>query len=217
MSQSLNSTVEWKVSAFPVDYNDAVQQMECRAEEVAAGKAPELIWFLEHPHVYTAGSSAKLSDVLSNRCPVIETGRGGQVTYHGPGQRIVYLILDLNRRGKDIRSYVKTLEEWIIQTLIQHNITACRRPDRIGLWVPENSQKDNKIAAIGVRIKKWVTLHGIAINLNPDLSYYNGIVPCGIRDHGVTSLHKLGVTIEMNELDVSLKNTFKAVFVDQEI
>jgi lipoyl(octanoyl) transferase len=212
LPSSLVQEIEWYTSPAPVEYGEAVLKMEERATAVAQGSAPELVWLLEHPHVYTAGTSAKTSDVLSADCPVIQTGRGGQVTYHGPGQRVVYVILDLNKRGKDVRAYVKSLEEWIIQTLQQFNITCSRREGRIGLWVPRNDSTDDKIAAIGVRVKKWTTLHGIAINLNPDLNYYSGIVPCGITNHGVTSMHGLGRTISMEGLDEALKMTFHRVF-----
>jgi lipoyl(octanoyl) transferase len=198
--------VEWKHSTEPVEY------MENRAAEVAAGREPELIWMLEHPHVYTLGSSGKATDVLESRCPVIQTGRGGQVTYHGPGQRIVYLVLDLNKRGKDIRAYVRALEEWIVLSLKTFQIDCYRRDGRVGLWVPRNEATDDKIAAIGVRVKRWITLHGISINWDPDLSFYEGIVPCGIADHGVTSARLLGVNKTLDELDGSLKATFHKVF-----
>lgn len=212
MPGNLVNSIEWKHSSEPVAYEEAVLEMEQRAAAVTQGAASELVWLLEHPHVYTTGTSAKLSDVLDARCPVIETGRGGEVTYHGPGQRVVYLILDLNRRGRDVRAYVRNLEEWIIQTLNEFDISCTRREGRVGLWVPQTAQRDDKIAAIGVRIKKWVTLHGIAINLNPDLNFYQGIVPCGITDHGVTSLQALGHPVSMQDLDTALQDTFPAVF-----
>ncbi len=212
MPSTLNNFIEWKTSDSPVDYASAIREMEARAAALAAGQAPELVWLLEHPHVYTSGTSAKDADILSAKCPVIKTGRGGQVTYHGPGQRVVYLVLDLNKRGKDVRAYVRNLEEWIIQTLRQFDVECGRREGRVGLWVPNSESTDDKIAAIGVRIKKWVTLHGIAINVNPDLSYYDGIVPCGISTHGVTSLHSLGLQTSLQDLDKALKATFDQVF-----
>jgi len=204
--------MEWRISENPVDYHTAVQEMEDRAAAVAAGQEPELVWLLEHPHVYTTGTSAKKTDVLNALCPVIETGRGGQVTYHGPGQRVVYLVLDLNKRGRDVRAYVHALEEWIIQALEKLGITCDRRDGRVGLWVQRTDTTDDKIAAIGVRVKKWITLHGIAINLAPDLSYYQGIVPCGITEHGVTSIHNQGQQIPMQELDKALQETFHTIF-----
>jgi lipoyl(octanoyl) transferase len=209
----LNNNIQWKIESSPVDYATAVKEMEQRAAAVACGEASELIWLLEHPHVYTAGTSAKETHVLSKTlCPVIQTGRGGQVTYHGPGQRVVYLILDLNKRGKDVRAYVHNLEEWIIQSLNHFDITCNRREGRVGLWVARTPTTDDKIAAIGVRVKKWITLHGIAINLNPDLSFYNGIVPCGITNHGVTSIQALGHSTNLTELDTALQKTFPLVF-----
>lgn len=209
---SINNLPEWKISTEPVDYAFALQEMEARAAQVWRGEAPELIWLLEHPHVYTAGTSAKDSDVLSARCPVVHTGRGGQVTYHGPGQRVVYLVLDLNKRGRDVRAYVQNLESWVIKTLALLGVECSRRDGRVGLWVARSDDVDDKIAAIGVRVKKWVTLHGLAINVDPDLSYYSGIVPCGIRDHGVTSLRQLGQGVSLEELDRALKITFANVF-----
>lgn len=206
------NSVHWRVNDAPVDYLEAVQEMGDYAQLVIEGKRPELVWFLEHPPIYTVGTSGNQTDVLQARCPVIQTGRGGQVTYHGPGQRIVYLVLDLNKRGRDLRAYVRLLEEWIIKTLETFQVKGTRREGRVGIWVPRDTQTDDKIAAIGVRVKKWVTLHGIAINVNPDLSYYNGIVPCGIRGHGVTSLEALGLDIPMPEVDQALRETFAEIF-----
>ncbi|MBP6986097.1 MAG: lipoyl(octanoyl) transferase LipB [Alphaproteobacteria bacterium] len=208
MLAKLNPQIEWHISHKPVDYAFAVEQMEIRAAAVAKGEASEYIWVLEHPHVYTMGTSARDQDILQARCPVVRTGRGGQITYHGPGQLIVYVILDLNKRGKDIRIYVQQLEQWVIETLAKMGISCQRRNGRVGLWVPRDDSLDDKIAAIGVRVKKWVTLHGLSININPDLSYYQGIVPCGITEHGVTSLSLLGWQGEMVDFQKSLQETF---------
>ena len=176
-------------------------------------KVSELVWLLEHPPLYTAGTSANMKDILdSSLCPVYQTGRGGQVTYHGPGQRLAYVMLDLQQRNPDIRAYVFALEQWLINTLDEFGIEALRRKGRIGLWVVNKRGQDNKIAAIGVRVKKWVTLHGVALNVHPDLSYYKGIVPCGIRDHGVTSMHDLGICASMAEVDQVLYKHFALIF-----
>lgn len=210
---NLSSLVEWKVSSDPVEYAEAVAFMEKRLLEIKNNNAPELVWLLEHPSIYTMGTSAQASDVIINsRCPIYKTGRGGQVTYHGPGQRVVYVLLDLSKRNPDIRAYVASLENWVIATLKKFNIQSYKRAGRIGIWVPQTESRDDKIAAIGVRVKNWITMHGLCINVNPDLSYYQGIVPCGIRDHGVTSMQALGVGATMTELDEILKTEFGNYF-----
>lgn len=209
----VNKDIEWKISQSPVAYEDALVEMTHRAEMIRSGQAFELIWFLEHPHIYTCGTSSRLEDILlPHKCPIYETGRGGQVTYHGPGQRVVYVLLDLAKRKPDIRLYVRQLEDWIIQTLKNFHIDAYRREGRIGLWVPQTKSVDHKIAAIGVRIKKWVSLHGLAINVHPNLEYYQGIVPCGIKDHGVTSMKELGCDVSLSSVDENLKRTFFEIF-----
>ncbi len=211
---SLKSNLEWTVSPQPVPYEQALAAMEERVAGLIAGTAPEQVWLLEHPPIYTAGTSARAGDLLTPRFPVYETGRGGQYTYHGPGQRIGYAMLDLNQRGRDLRRHVQNLEEWAIRALGDFGVTAGRREGRVGLWVARNdgSGLDDKIAAIGVRVKKWVTMHGISINVAPDLSHYNGIVPCGIRDHGVTSLAALGKPATMDDMDAALKRHWAGIF-----
>lgn len=200
--------LEWKISKEPVSYPDALGQMEAQVADMLGGMAQEQIWLLEHPPLYTAGTSAKSSDLLSPQAfPVYETGRGGQYTYHGPGQRIAYVMLNLKQRGAmDVRAYVKSLEDWVIHTLAEFGVESFVREGRIGVWV--NTPKgEAKIAAIGIRIRQWVTYHGICINLNPNLSHYAGIVPCGISEFGVTSLHKLGIRATMEALDTALQKT----------
>jgi lipoyl(octanoyl) transferase len=209
--------VEWRIAEKPVAYPDAVALMEARAAAIAAGEASELVWLLEHPPLYTAGTSSKSADLLEQRFPVFQTGRGGQFTYHGPGQRVAYAMLDLKRRKPDVRAYVASLEEWIIRTLDAFNVRGVRREDRVGVWVarPDKGEGyEDKIAAIGVRLKRWVSLHGIAINLEPELSHFSGIVPCGVADprYGVTSLVDLGLPVTMHDLDVALKRAFGEVF-----
>lgn len=212
--------VEWKVSDGLVDYNEALSQMQTRVEQIISGTAPELIWLLEHPPLYTAGTSANPEDLLDRRFPVHQARRGGQYTYHGPGQRVVYVMLDLNKRGRDVRRFVAQLEDWVIGTLAGFQITAGRRDGRVGVWVerPEKPRgadgavAEDKIAAIGVRIRKWVTFHGISINVEPDLDHYDGIVPCGIAEHGVTSLVDLGLPVGLPDLDVALRAGFDGVF-----
>jgi len=205
--------VEWRVSDKPVVYPEAVRFMEERVAAIAAGDASELVWLLEHPPLYTAGTSAQEADLLRpDRFPVFQSGRGGQYTYHGPGQRVAYVMLDLNRRGRDLRRYVRQLEQWIIETLAQFNVTGERREGRVGIWVPRGPAREDKIAAIGVRVRHWVTFHGISINVNPDLEHFSGIVPCGIAEHGVTSLEDLGLPVTMADLDVALKQTFPRLF-----
>jgi lipoyl(octanoyl) transferase len=210
-------SVEWLISDAPVPYPDAIAAMEARAAAIAAGEAPELVWLLEHPPLYTSGTSGKPGDMLETRFPVFDTGRGGQVTYHGPGQRVVYLMLDLKRRRPDVRAYVASLEALIIRTLAAFNIKGERREDRVGVWVArpdKGAGHEDKIAAIGVRLKRWVSLHGISINVEPDLSHFNAIVPCGIVDprYGVTSLVDLGHPATMTDLDVALRQAFEDVF-----
>ncbi|MEM6660873.1 MAG: lipoyl(octanoyl) transferase LipB [Pseudomonadota bacterium] len=214
--------VEWITSDAPVGYAEAVQFMEDRVEDILAGKAPECIWLLEHPALYTAGTSARPSDLLKTDLPVHQTRRGGQFTYHGPGQRVVYIMLDLNRRGRDVRKLVDALEDWIIATLQSFQVAAERRDGRVGVWVtrPEKppmadgTVAEDKIAAMGIRLRRWVSYHGVSINVEPDLSHYSGIVPCGIAEHGVTSLVDLGLPVSMEDLDIALMNSFADVFGD---
>lgn len=212
---SKSGTVEWRVEQALVAYPDAIDFMEQRVDEITRGVAPEIIWLLEHPPVYTAGTSAKPHDLLEhNRFPVHKSGRGGQYTYHGPGQRIVYAMLDLGRRGKDVRAYVNSLEELVIQALATFNIKGERRAGRVGIWVDRGGGREDKIAAIGVRVRRWVAFHGISINVEPNLSHFNAIVPCGITDpnHGVTSLIDLGLPVTMEDLDVALAAAFAEIF-----
>jgi lipoyl(octanoyl) transferase len=209
--------VEWRIAEAAVAYPDAVALMEARAAAIAAGTASELVWLVEHPPLYTAGTSARTADLLDQRFPVFQSGRGGQFTYHGPGQRVAYAMLDLKRRRPDVRAYVAALEEWIIRTLDAFNVRGVRREDRVGVWVArpdKGAGYEDKIAAIGVRLKRWVSLHGIAINVEPDLSHFSGIVPCGVADprYGVTSLVDLGLPVTMADLDVALKRAFEEVF-----
>ena len=206
-------SVEWWSAAEPVEYGTAVSFMEDRVEKIRTHDAPETVWLLEHPPLYTAGTSATPDDLLDpSRFPVHRTGRGGQYTYHGPGQRVGYVMLDLNARGRDVRAYVHDLEEWIIGTLAKFGVTGERRTDRVGIWIDQGGGVENKIAAIGVRIRHWVTFHGIALNVDPDLDHFTGIVPCGIAGHGVTSLHALGITATMADVDAALRATFGEVF-----
>lgn len=209
--------VEWRVSDSPVPYPEAVAAMETRVTAIASGNAPELVWLTEHPPLYTAGTSANLADVLDARFPVFESGRGGQMTYHGPGQRVGYIMVDLRKRGPDVRRFVATLEEWIIRTLARFNVEGERREDRIGVWVkrPDKGEGfEDKIAALGIRVKQWVTLHGIAINVEPELAHFAGIVPCGVsaQRYGVTSLADLGIPVSMAEVDMALKGAFDELF-----
>jgi lipoyl(octanoyl) transferase len=206
--------MEWRVTPGLTPYPDALAAMDARADAIHAGTADELIWLLEHPPLYTAGTSAQTEDLLDPRFPVYDAGRGGQYTYHGPGQRVVYLMLDLKARGRDVRAYVTALEEWIIQSLARLGVTGERRQGRVGIWVQRGPLKEDKIAAIGVRIRRWVTLHGIAINVSPDLGHFTGIVPCGIQEHGVTSLADLGLTATLADLDAALGATRPALFPD---
>lgn len=208
--------VEWRVSDAPVGYEAAVAAMDARAAAISSGEADELVWLLEHPALYTAGTSAKPADLTQPaRLPVFPSGRGGQYTYHGPGQRIGYAMLDLHRRKPDLRAYVAGLEQWLIATLERFGVRGERREDRVGVWVrrPDRGpDAEDKIAAIGVRVRRWVTLHGVSLNVEPDLSHYAGIVPCGVRDHGVTSLADLGRVVSMAEVDMAMRETFEEIF-----
>jgi len=208
----MTEAIEWRLSDQSVDYPEAVAFMEARVAAIRRGEAPECVWLLEHPPLYTAGTSARPEDLLSpDRFPVHLSGRGGQYTYHGPGQRVGYVMLDLKRRGADIRRYVHDLEEWVIRALAQFGVKAERRGGRVGLWVVTGRGED-KVAAIGVRVRQWVSFHGIAVNVDPDLSHFEGIVPCGIREHGVTSLWRLGLTPTMAEVDSALIAAWPEVF-----
>jgi lipoyl(octanoyl) transferase len=205
--------VEWRVSGRLVPYPEALRLMEDRAAAIRDGGARELVWLLEHPPLYTAGTTARAADLLQPKLfPVYDAGRGGQYTYHGPGQRVVYLMLDLKARRPDLRHYVRSLEEWIILTLDRFNIRGERRAGRIGVWVVKPDGSEAKIAAIGVRVRRWVAYHGIAINLDPDLGHFTGIVPCGLEGFGVTSFADLGHTTTMPDLDLALRATFAEVF-----
>jgi lipoyl(octanoyl) transferase len=205
------SKPEWRISDGLVPYEEALATMEARVADIRAGRAREQVWLLEHPPIYTAGTSASDSDLIEARFPVYRSGRGGQFTYHGPGQRVGYAMLDLKSRKPDVRAYVQDLEQWLIETLALLGVKGERRAGRIGIWVQRGSRED-KIAALGVRIKRWVTLHGVALNVTPDLSHFDGIVPCGIRAHGVTSLADLGIPAAMADVDVALKQSFQKIF-----
>jgi len=215
---AIAADMEWLIEDRPVDYPAAVAFMERRAAEIRAGSAPETVWLLEHPPLYTAGTSARAEDLLdAQRFPVYRTGRGGQYTYHGPGQRVAYVMLDLKARGGDIRAYVHDLESWLIETLARFNVVGERRPGRVGIWVASGSARtaearEDKIAAIGVRVRRWVSYHGVALNVDPDLAHFSGIVPCGVREHGVTSLVDLGRPVTLADADVALRETFGAIF-----
>jgi len=216
-SAAPSAAVEWRVTDSLVDYREALALMEARAAAIADGTARELVWLLEHPPLYTSGTSARPDDLVDARFPVFATGRGGQFTYHGPGQRVAYAMLDLKARGQDVRAYVASLEQLIIATLKAFNVRGERRADRVGVWVkrPDKGEgHEDKIAAIGVRLKRWVSLHGIAINVEPELSHFAGIVPCGIADprYGVTSLADLGLPVTMADVDIALRQAFEEVF-----
>jgi lipoyl(octanoyl) transferase len=215
-SADLTSPVAWELSPGLVDYPPAVERMERLAAAIAQGEAAERVWLLEHPPLYTAGTSARDQDLIDpNRFPVFRTGRGGQFTYHGPGQRVAYVMLDLNRRGKDARAFVWRLEEWLIQTLAVFDIRGERRSGRVGVWVPRpgaESGTEDKIAAIGIRIRRWVSYHGVSLNVAPDLSHYSGIVACGVTAHGVTSFRELGSLASMADVDAALKRSFEMIF-----
>ena len=213
--------VQWEISDGEVEYSMALERMDSHVHQMINGKAAEKIWLLEHPALYTAGTSAKKKDLIeTNRFPVFETNRGGQFTYHGPGQRVAYVMLDLNKRGKDIKAFVEKLEAWIIHTLAEFNVVGQTRIGRVGIWVERTDKpktvnglpEEEKIAAIGIRLRKWVTFHGLSINVDPDLTHFQGIVPCGIKEHGVTSLVDLGLPVSMTDLDNALKKSFSKVF-----
>jgi len=208
----MNNSIEWRLEDQIIDYDDAVAEMERRVADIRSGDAGELIWLIEHPPLYTAGSSARQEDLLDpERFPVFAAGRGGEYTYHGPGQRVAYVMLDLNQRGRDVRLFVQKLEQWLIETLAIFGILGERRDGRVGIWVVHDGQ-EKKIAAIGVRIRRWISFHGMSLNVAPDLTHYTGIVPCGISEHGVTSLADLGVTASMNQVDEALQTAFHKVF-----
>ena len=204
--------IGWRISPGEVAYKDAVRAMEERVERIAAGEDAECVWLLEHPPIYTAGTSANPKDLIDARFPVYSTGRGGQYTYHGPGQRVAYVMLDLKRRRADVRAYVCDLENWLIKTLAQMNVKGERRDGRVGIWVTGSDGREEKIAAIGVRLRHWVTFHGVSLNVAPDLSHFSGIVPCGVSAHGVTSLEKLGLPVSMSDVDVMLRRAFEDIF-----
>jgi lipoyl(octanoyl) transferase len=212
-----SGVVEWRVAEALVPYEAAVAFMQDRAAAIAKGSESELIWLIEHPPLYTAGTSAKPDELIEARFPVFESGRGGQMTYHGPGQRVAYVMLDLKRRGPDVRRFVATLEEWIIRTLAAFNVRGERREDRIGVWIRRSEKGEgyeDKIAAIGIRVTQWVTLHGMSLNVEPELSHFSGIVPCGVneRRYGVTSLADLGILVSMPEVDKVLRREFETLF-----
>jgi lipoyl(octanoyl) transferase len=214
------ASVEWRIAEGLVPYPVAVATMEARVAAIADGAAPELVWLVEHPPLYTAGTSSDARDLIEPaRFPVFETGRGGQYTYHGPGQRVAYVMLDLKRRGPDVRRYVAALEHWLIATLAAFNVVGERREDRVGVWVrrpekprPLGDMAEDKIAAIGIRVRRWVTFHGVSLNVEPELQHFSGIVPCGVSAHGVTSLVDLGLPVTMPEVDAVLRARFEAVF-----
>ena len=209
------SAIEWRIGKIPLDYQAAVEAMEARVAAIRAGLAPELVWLVEHPALYTAGTSARAEDLLDPQLlPVHRTGRGGRYTYHGPGQRIAYVMLDLDRRDRDVRCHVYRLEEWMIRTLAHFGVRGERRAGRVGIWVGQRGGEEEKIAAIGVRVRRWVTYHGIALNVDPELDHYRGIVPCGIAEHGVTSFARLGVAARMSAVDDALRATFAEVFTE---
>ena len=204
--------VRWEVANGLVPYEEAVARMEREVANIAAGTANELVWLVEHPAIYTAGTSAKDTDLISpQRFPVHVTGRGGQYTYHGPGQRVAYVMLDLKRRGQDVRAFVAALEDWLIATLGCFNVKGERREDRVGVWVRRGTNED-KIAAIGIRLRHWITYHGISLNVDPDLTHFDGIIACGVTEHGVTSLADLGLPITIADADIALKNSFHSIF-----
>lgn len=205
--------IEWKISDDLVPYEHALAEMQARAAAIREGNASELVWLLEHPPLYTAGTSAKPEDLITpDKFPVYDAGRGGQYTYHGPGQRIAYVLLDLKKRGSDIRAFVQDLEKWVIDVLAQYQIKGEIREGRVGVWI-KNGAREDKIAAIGVRVRKWVSFHGISINVEPDLSHYEGIVPCGLSEFGVTSLVDQGIPLSMAEFDIELRSSFEQVFL----
>lgn len=208
--------IDWVIANQPIAYEDAVAFMEARVAAIAARQQPECVWLVEHPPLYTAGTSAKPDDLLDQqRFPVHASGRGGQYTYHGPGQRVAYVMLDLRRRGGDVRAFVSTLEEWLIRTLWSFHVRGTRHPGRVGIWVdrPERGRgREDKIAAIGIRIRHWVSFHGVSLNVDPDLDHFTSIIPCGISDQGVTSLSDLGLTASLADVDIALRESFEALF-----
>ncbi len=207
--------MEWRFSDTPIPYSEAISAMEARVAAIREAGAPELVWLLEHPPIYTAGTSAKAEELLEpDRFPVHQTGRGGKYTYHGPGQRVGYVLLDLQQRGADIRAYVHNLEEWVLRTLARFDVCGERREGRIGIWVDRGGGREDKIAATGVRVRRWVTYHGISLNVDPALDHFQGIVPCGIANanYGVTSLADLGIVVTTAEVDLALQETFAEVF-----
>jgi lipoyl(octanoyl) transferase len=208
--------VEWAISSGYINYEQASRVMSLRATAIREGRSPELVWLLEHPPLYTAGTSAKDEDLLNPAAlPVFRTARGGQFTYHGPGQRVAYVMLDLDARGRDIRNFITRLEMWLIKALSEFNVRGEIRPDRVGIWVRRASKGadvEDKIAAIGLRVSQWVSTHGIALNVDPDLSHYRGIIPCGIREYGVTSLADLGLPVSLYDVDVALRSSFQQIF-----
>ncbi|MFD1912797.1 lipoyl(octanoyl) transferase LipB [Halodurantibacterium flavum] len=217
----MTKTVEWRHLEGLRPYEETLAAMEARVAAIAAGTAPEAVWLLEHPPLYTAGTSADPADLRDGgRFPVHVAGRGGQYTYHGPGQRVAYVMLDLNQRGRDVRRFVTQLEDWVIATLAEFNVRGERRPGRVGVWVvrpdqppnPDGTAREDKIAAIGIKLRRWISFHGISINLDPDLAHFDGIVPCGIREHGVTSLVDLGLPVTMPDLDLALRRGFDRIF-----
>jgi lipoyl(octanoyl) transferase len=219
MAGKVEPMVEWRVSEGLTPYREALAWMEARVAAIHAGEAAECVWLLEHPALYTAGTSARAGDLVDpDRFPVHQAGRGGEYTYHGPGQRVAYVMLDLNRRGRDVRRFVAALEDWVIATLAEFQVRGERRPGRVGVWVerpgkppmPDGGPAEDKIAAIGVRLRRWVSFHGVSINVDPDLGHYAGIVPCGISEHGVTSLVDLGLPVTMADLDLALRRRFGA-------
>lgn len=221
-----SAPVEWRIDKGPTPYLEALAIMEERAAAIREGSAPEMVWLIEHPPLYTAGTSAVAADLIEpDRFPVFNAGRGGEYTYHGPGQRVAYVMLDLKRRREDVRAFVAALEDWIIRTLARFNVKGERREDRVGVWVvrpdrpflPDGSAAEDKIAAIGIRLRRWVSFHGIAINVEPDLSHFSGIVPCGVADHGITSLVDLGLPVSLADLDIALKAAFEEVFGPAEL
>ena len=206
-------SIAWLISDAPVDYPDAISTMERRVEAIHAGHEPQAVWLLEHPPLYTAGTSARNEDLLApDRFPVYPTGRGGQFTYHGPGQRVGYVMLDLRQRNNDVRRFVHDLEEWLIRTLARFNLRGERREGRVGIWIARPGGREDKIAALGIRVRKGISFHGVSLNVDPDLSHFTGIVPCGIAAHGVTSLAALGLTATMQDVDLALKAAFEDVF-----
>src|SRR6266478_802046 len=216
-SSAGGGAVEWRISDSQVDYLEAVAAMEARAVAIAAQQTPEMVWLLEHPPLYTSGTSGKAGDLLDPRFPLFSTGRGGQLTYHGHGQRVVYVMLDLKQRRPDVRAYVAGLEEWIIRTLEAFNVRGERREDRVGVWVKRPDKGtgfEDKVAALGVRLRRWVSFHGISINVKPDLTHFAAIVPCGVVDprYGVTSLVDLGHPVTMTDVDIALRRAFEQVF-----